>query len=377
MNNISPPGVLVLADGSIFEGISVGVNGFVCGEVVFNTAQSGYQEILTDPSYADQIIVFTQPHIGNVGVNSNDMESDQIYAQGLIMRSFSHHTSNWRAQETLKHYLQKQNKVAVSEIDTRALTQHLRKFGSQAGCLMAGKIDIQKAVIYAKNFAGIVGKDLAKKVTTQKAYSWFEGSWQQKKKVKLPYHVVVYDFGVKRSILRCLVDKGCVVTVVPATTKAKTVLALNPDGIVLSNGPGDPAACTYAIDTIKELLEHRLPIMGICFGHQLLALASGAVTKKMMFGHHGANHPVRSIKTGAVAISSQNHGFVVADENLPSCLRVTHRSLFDGSIAGIERIDAPAFGFQGHPEANPGPSELTQLFDQFVSLFEISHAKAS
>lgn len=376
-------GLLVLSDGTIFEGVSVGRDGYVCGEVVFNTAQTGYQEILTDPSYAEQIIVFTQPHIGNVGVNAVDMESDCMHAQGAIMRSFSHHVSSWRAESTLGDFFQKQNKVAISDVDTRALTQHLRKFGSQAGCLMAGNLNVQEALAYAKNFPSLIGNDLTKKISTTKPYTWRYGSWQPHKEIKpiakehLTHHVVVYDFGVKQSILRFLVDRGCALTIVPAKTKAKEVLALNPDGVVLSNGPGDPAALTDAIQEIKKLLEHRTPIMGICFGHQLLALASGAVTAKMRFGHHGANHPVQSLQNGLVAISSQNHGFVVADEELPSSLRVTHRSLFDGSIAGIERIDVPAFGFQGHPEASPGPTELTSLFDQFVMLLGVPHAKAS
>lgn len=379
-------GALVLADGTIFEGISVGVAGHICGEVVFNTSQTGYQEILTDPSYTEQVIVFTQPHIGNVGVNALDMESNQVFAAGAVMRSFSAIASNWRSEETLSSFFHKHNVIALSEIDTRALTHHLRNLGSQSGCLMAGEVDLDKALDYAKRFPGLLGKDLAKSVTTEKSYAWNKGSWFEKMaKNKLlderlankkdSYRIVVLDFGVKHSILRQLIDYGCKVTVVPAATSFKDILALKPHGIVLSNGPGDPAACEYAITTIKKLLEHGMPIMAICLGHQLLALASGATTEKMVFGHHGANHPVVSGADGTVSISSQNHGFVVSEENLPQCLRITHRSLFDGTIAGIERTDVPAFGFQGHPEAGPGPTELTELFNRFVNLLEGFYAK--
>lgn len=377
MLSLTSPGVLVLADGTVFTGISVGKLGFTCGEVIFNTAQTGYQEILTDPSYAKQILVFTQPHIGNVGVNFADMESHHAHVQGLIMRSFSHVTSNWRAQDSLSNFLQKENVIALSEVDTRALTLHLRQFGSQAGCIMTKNIDYQVAHEKAKKFAGLLGKDLVKNVTTKYIYSWEDKQVKEKKK-DLSFHVVVYDFGVKHSILRCLADKGCFITVVPATTSVDEVLALNPHGVVLSNGPGDPVACQYAIEATKIFLKHKLPIMGICFGHQILALASGASIKKMMFGHHGSNHPILSLQDGSVAISSQNHGFVVADESLPPCLAVTHRSLFDNSIAGLKRVDVPAFGFQGHPEANPGPCELSHLFDRFINSFEsLPHAKAS
>lgn len=367
----SMKGLLALADGTVFEGISIGYpTGLICGEVVFNTGQTGYQEILTDPSYAEQIIVFTQPHIGNTGINSQDMESAQIFAKGAIMRSYSHYASNWRSQKSLQHFFHQHKTIALSEIDTRALTLHLRKFGNQAGCIMAGQIDHQTAIDYAQRFPGLSGKDLIKQVSTVKPYTLGE------KKRPFPYHIVVYDFGVKASILNSLTDRGCALTVVPANTEAAQVLALNPDGIVLSNGPGDPAAATYAIKTVRSLLIHRIPLLAICFGHQLLALASGAKTKKMTFGHHGTNHPIISLKTGRVSISSQNHGFVV-EENLPPILRITHRSLFDGTIAGIERIDAPAFGFQGHPEAGPGPTELNHLFDHFLSSIEVNHAKAS
>lgn len=361
MNNQA---VLVLADGAVFEGISLGQAGHICGEVVFNTAQTGYQEILTDPSYAEQIIVFTQPHIGNVGVNIADEESHRSFAKGAVLRHFSAIASNWRAEETLTHFLKKQNLIVISEVDTRALTHHLRQFGSQAGCLMAGEVNIQKALHYAQQFPSLSGRNLVQAVTTDKPYTLNKGK-------SLPYHVVVYDLGVKSSILNCLFARGCSVTVVPATTKAQDVFAMKPDGILLSNGPGDPAACLYMIETIKDLLKQSIPMMAICLGHQLLALASGAVTKKMGVGHHGANHPIQCLKTGKVLISSQNHGFVVVDEDLPSCLRITHRSLFDGSIAGIERKDLPVFGFQGHPEGGPGPTELTTLFDHFTSLMGV------
>lgn len=362
------PGILVLSDGAVFEGTSIGQKGQVCGEIVFNTAQTGYQEILTDPSYADQLIVFTQPHIGNVGINSSDMESDRVFANGVIMRNASEVASHWRSEETLGNFLKKQKIIAISEIDTRALTHHLRQFGSQSACMMAGDIDESKALNDAKKFSGLLGKDLVQKVTTKETY--FFGTH----KTDL-YHIVVYDFGVKRSILNCLADLECAVTVVPATTKAEAVLGLKPNGIVLSNGPGDPSACVYAIEAVKSLLNNKIPIMAICLGHQLLALASGAKIKKMDFGHHGVNHPIQHIKNNTVSISSQNHGFVVSEESLPTCLNITHRSLFDGSIAGIERGDAPAFGFQGHPEAGPGPVELKKLFKQFKSMIEVSHAK--
>lgn len=375
--------VLVLADGSIFEGISVGAPGQVCGEVVFNTAQTGYQEILTDPSYTEQIIVFTQPHIGNVGVNTFDMESSRVWLSGAVMRSFSSVASNWRSEETLANFLQKHKVIAISEVDTRALTQHLRTHGSQPGCIMAGEVDLKRALHYAQNYSSMAGKNLAEVVTTPNIYQWEKGTsdnkWSNTQQI-LPestqQHIVVYDFGVKHNILRYLVDLACRVTVVSANTTAEEVLALQPDGIMLSNGPGDPAACLEIIDQIKILLTKGIPIFGICLGHQLLALASGAQTKKMIFGHHGANHPVVCLATGTVAISSQNHGFVVAEETLPTCLQITHRSLFDNTIAGITRTDIPAFSFQGHPEASPGPTELTHLFNRFIVLIsEVAHAK--
>lgn len=358
------PALLVLADGYSFEGEGVGADGSVCGEVVFNTAQTGYQEVLTDPSYANQIIVFTQPHIGNVGVNQKDMESEQVHAKGMIVKSLSSIASNWRAESTLENFLQENNVFVLTDIDTRALTQHLRQHGSQAGCLMIGAIDYENAFIQARQFATTLEKDLVKTVTTSATYHLGE---QNKT------HVVVYDFGVKRSILQQLINAGCYLTVVPATTPAEKVLALKPDGVVLSNGPGDPGICDYAIQAIQILLTSKIPLLGICLGHQLMALASGAKTKKMIFGHHGVNHPIKDLKTGEVFISSQNHGYVVDDEALPSCLSVTHRSLFDQTIAGLSRNDIPAFGFQGHPEAGPGPLELTALFIQFKTLMEPQH----
>ena len=363
--------VLVLADGAIFPGIGVGATGHICGEVVFHTAQTGYQEILTDPSYAGQLIVFTQPHIGNVGVNAADMESNRIQVKGVMMRCLSSVASNWRSQQTLAAFLQKQNVFVISDVDTRALTQHLQQTGSQPGCLMVGDVDIAKALCAAQYFEGLLGSDLIQQVTTNKIYTCHQGESPS------AYHVVVYDFGVKQSILQALAKRGCKVTVVPATTTAEQVLALAPQGVLLSNGPGDPAACDAAIQATKKLLQQAMPIMAICLGHQLLALASGATTEKMHVGHHGANHPVQCLKTGRVAISSQNHGFVVAEKNFPSNLTVTHRSLFDGTIAGIARNDVPAFGFQGHPEASPGPSDLTILFDDFMTMLEVTHAKAS
>lgn len=380
-------GAIVLADGAVFAGTSVAHEADVCGEVVFNTAQTGYQEILTDPSYADQIIVFTHPHIGNVGTNAMDMESDRVYAKGAIVRSFSDHEGHWRAEETFGQFLRRHHVVVISEVDTRALAQHLQKHGNQTGYLLGSGnvLPTEAAAAHAARLPGLTGKDLASQVSTKAPYAWQQRSWRAgpPSTAIVPatsqgtdYHVVVYDYGAKHSIMRCLVDRGCAVTVVPATFPVSRLLALSPNGIVLSNGPGDPAACTQAIAIIKQLLRSGLPLMGICLGHQLLALASGAKTVKMALGHHGANHPVQSLKDGSVLISSQNHGFVVSEHGLPSSLRITHRSLFDGSIAGIERIDVPAFGFQGHPEAGPGPYEMTGLFDQFVSLIEVSHAKA-
>lgn len=363
-------GIIALADGTFYEGISVGIKGHLCGELVFNTAQTGYQEIMTDPSYKDQIIVFTQPHIGNVGVNTLDNESDEVHAKGMILHRLSKIASNWRSEKNLPDFFKEKNVIAISDIDTRALTQVLRDKGSQAACLMTDEIDVEKAIKFAKLHADMKGKNLAESVGTQETYVLNNlGSSK--------HHIVVLDFGVKKNILNNLLKEKCKVTVVPANLDATQILALKPNGILLSNGPGDPAACEDIIKTIQFLLSKNIPIMGICLGHQLLALASGAITQKMAFGHHGANHPIKCLNTGLTAISSQNHNFVVSDDKLPACLEVTHRSLFDGSIAGIIRTDVPAFGFQGHPEASPGPNELSILFKQFISMIEATYAKTN
>jgi carbamoyl-phosphate synthase small subunit len=369
--------ILVLQDGTIFKGRSIGAEGLSSGEVVFNTSMTGYQEILTDPSYARQIITFTHPHIGNTGTNTEDEESSRIWAAGLVIRDLPALASNFRSQQSLDVYLKEKNILGISDIDTRKLTRILREKGAQSGCLMAGDIDEGVALQVARDFSGLEGVDLAKEVTTTTVFKWTEGSWKlgfghQQSKHSL-YKVVAYDFGVKRNILRMLVDRGADLTVVPAQTSAAEVLEMNPDGIFLSNGPGDPQPCTYAVDSIREILKTDIPIFGICLGHQLLALASGAKTMKMKFGHHGANHPVKDIGAGKVMITSQNHGFSVDEKSLPSTLRATHYSLFDGSIQGIHRTDKPAFGFQGHPEASPGPHEASLLFDHFFEL--ISYAK--
>ena len=369
--------ILVLQDGTIFKGRSIGAEGLSSGEVVFNTSMTGYQEILTDPSYARQIITFTHPHIGNTGTNTEDEESPRIWAAGLVIRDLPALASNFRSERSLDVYLKEKNILGISDIDTRKLTRILREKGAQSGCLMAGDIDEGVALQVACDFAGLEGVDLAKVVTTTTVFKWTEGSWKlgfghQQSKNSL-YKVVAYDFGVKRNILRMLVDRGADLTVVPAQTSAAEVLEMNPDGIFLSNGPGDPQPCTYAVDSIREILKTDIPIFGICLGHQLLALASGAKTMKMKFGHHGANHPVKDIGAGKVVITSQNHGFSVDERSLPSTLRATHYSLFDGSVQGIHRTDKPAFGFQGHPEASPGPHEASLLFDHFFEL--ISYAK--
>jgi len=364
--------LLALEDGSLFWGISLGVEGATVGEVVFNTSMTGYQEILTDPSYYRQLVTLTYPHIGNVGVNEEDAESSGIMAQGLIVKDCPIMMSNFRAQKSLPDYLQEQNLVAISDIDTRKLTRILRDKGAQAGVIVAGdNIDADAAVAKARGFAGLKGMDLAKEVTTVESYIWTEGSWSLEhghvdKADLAKYHVVAYDFGVKRNILRMLADRGCKLTVVPAQTPAETVLAMKPDGIFLSNGPGDPEPCDYAIQAIQTILETDIPVFGICLGHQLLALASGAKTVKMKFGHHGANHPVKDVATQKVMITAQNHGFAVDSYSLPSCLKATHHSLFDGSLQGIERTDKSAFSFQGHPEASPGPHDVAPLFDQFI-----------
>ena len=367
--------VLALADGTIFKGTAIGADGISVGEVVFNTALSGYQEILTDPSYSRQIVTLTYPHIGNVGVNADDEESEKIQVAGLVIRDLPLMASNFRSEKSLDDYLKSSGILGIADIDTRKLTRILRETGSQSGCIMAGDIDLEKALEMARGFSGLKGMDLAKEVTTSKTYQWDEPSWSlvadQKKTASRSFKVVAYDFGVKRNILRMLVDRGCELTVVPAQTPASEVLAMNPDGVFLSNGPGDPEPCDYAIAAIKALIDADMPLFGICLGHQLLALASGAQTVKMKFGHHGANHPVQDIATQCVMITSQNHGFAVEEKSLPSCLKATHRSLFDGSLQGIERTDKPAFSFQGHPEASPGPHDVAPLFDHFIHLMEV------
>lgn len=368
--------LLVLEDGSVFKGTAIGASGVSVGEVVFNTSMTGYQEILTDPSYAEQIITLTYPHIGNTGTNQEDVESHNIWAKGLIIRDLPIVASNFRNQLTLSEYLKQNNILGIADIDTRRLTRVLRDKGAQNGCILAGvDLDEAKALAEAKGFAGLKGMDLAKQVTTEQPFSWTDGSWElgvgyKTDQQDLPYHVVAYDFGAKHNILRMLVDRGCRLTVVPATTSAEQVLALNPDGVFLSNGPGDPEPCGYAIAAIQTLLEHDLPIFGICLGHQLLALASGAKTVKMKFGHHGANHPVKDIARDVVMITSQNHGFAVDENDLPANLDVTHVSLFDKSLQGIHRVDKPAFSFQGHPEASPGPHDAAPLFDHFIELIQ-------
>jgi carbamoyl-phosphate synthase small subunit len=362
-------GLLALEDGTLLWGDSVGAEGLCVGELVFNTAMTGYQEILTDPSYAGQIISFTYPHIGNVGVNDEDMESDQIWAKGVVMRELAKWTSSWRATGDLQSLLKNQNVSALSGIDTRKLTHILRSKGSQNAAIMTGEIDVDFAVAQARLFAGLEGKNMTQAVSCAIPYT--------RKSSDSSPHVVVLDFGIKNAILEKLAASGCHLTVLPADTTAPTILALKPEGVFLSNGPGDPAACNEAIQTIRTLLEAAIPIFGICLGHQLLALASGAKTVKMEHGHHGSNHPILEIASGKVLISSQNHGFAVDEKTLPPCLRVTHRSLFDKSVAGIARRDKPAFSFQGHPEASPGPHELEILFDQFIHLMDQKHAKAN
>ena len=373
-SQVTREAILALADGTIFRGAAIGADGQSVGEVVFNTALTGYQEILTDPSYAKQIVTLTYPHIGNVGVNTEDQESDRIWAAGLVIRDLPLLASNFRSEQTLDQYLSANGIVGIADIDTRKLTRILRESGSQNGCIMAGEIDEQKAIDAARQFAGLKGMDLAVQVTAAKPYQWQKRSWtlggEHTTAVEPTYKVVAYDFGVKQNILRMLVDRGCELTVVPAQTSASDVLAMNPDGVFLSNGPGDPEPCDYAIKAIGELLETDMPLFGICLGHQLLALASGAKTEKMKFGHHGANHPVEVIADKTVMITSQNHGFAVEEESLPSCLKATHRSLFDNSLQGIHRTDKPAFSFQGHPEASPGPHDAAPLFDHFIELME-------
>lgn len=370
---MNKPALLVLEDGTVFHGKSIGAEGSAVGEVVFNTALTGYQEILSDPSYARQIITLTYPHIGNVGTNAEDDEAAQVFASGLVIRDLPMVASNWRMQQSLPDYLRERKVVAIADIDTRQLTRLLRDKGAQRGCIIAGdSVDVTQAQQAIHSFAGLKGMDLAKEVTTAASYEWTENVWQlgQGHTVGSQFskHVVAYDFGIKRNILRLLVNRGCRVTVVPATTPAADVLALKPDGVFLSNGPGDPEPCLYAITAIQEFLAQNIPLFGICLGHQLLALASGAKTEKMKFGHHGANHPVQQIATGRVMISSQNHGFAVNEASLPANVRATYRSLFDGSLQGIELTDKPAFSFQGHPEASPGPHDVESLFDDFITL---------
>ncbi|AWX99406.1 carbamoyl phosphate synthase small subunit [Marinomonas primoryensis] len=371
--------ILALEDGTVFKGVSIGADGSSTAEVVFNTSMTGYQEILTDPSYARQMVTLTYPHIGNTGVNSEDEESNKIWCDGLIIRDLPLVASSWRSQESLDAYLKRKGVVGIADIDTRKLTRILREKGALAGCIMAGEnLDEAAAIAAAKAFPGLKGMDLAKEVTVEKAYEWTESTWDLVKGHTTPetfeFHVVAYDYGVKRNILRMLVERGCRLTVVPATTPASDVLAMNPDGIFLSNGPGDPEPCDYAIQAIKEILDTQIPVFGICLGHQLLALASGAKTKKMKFGHHGANHPVQAIEKGTVMITSQNHGFAVDEDTLPANLMMTHKSLFDGSLQGISRTDKSAFSFQGHPEASPGPHDVAPLFDQFIENIKASKA---
>ena len=364
-----PPALLALADGTVFRGLAIGAEGSTSGEVVFNTAMTGYQEILTDPSYCRQIVTLTYPHIGNTGCNAEDWESRANFAAGLVIRDLPIRASNWRMTQTLPEYLKQHGIVAIAGIDTRALTRVLREKGAQAGCIVAGAADEAKAIAEAQAFPGLAGMDLAKVVTVDSPYEWSEGEWSLNGFLPPPeakFHVVAYDFGIKRNILRMLARRGCRITVVPAQTPAADVLAMKPDGIFLSNGPGDPEPCDYAIAAIREFLARGIPIYGICLGHQLLALASGARTMKMKFGHHGANHPVKDLDTSQVLITSQNHGFAVDPDSLPANLRPTHVSLFDGSLQGLALTDVPAFSFQGHPAASPGPHDVAYLFDRFL-----------
>ncbi|MBR9924713.1 MAG: glutamine-hydrolyzing carbamoyl-phosphate synthase small subunit [Gammaproteobacteria bacterium] len=383
MNNpaLSKPAILALEDGSVFHGIAIGADGVTSGEVVFNTAMTGYQEILTDPSYTRQIVTLTYPHIGNTGINSEDVESASIAAAGLVIRDLPLLASSFRSEQSLSDYLKSQNVLGIADIDTRRLTRILRDKGAQNGAILAGAEAegddaVERALAAAKAFPGLKGMDLAKEVSCKEAYEWTQGEWAlgegyaDTTKGERPYHVVAYDFGVKFNILRMLAERGCRLTVVPAQTPAADVLAMNPDGIFLANGPGDPEPCDYAIKAIQDVLETNTPVFGICLGHQLLALASGAKTIKMGHGHHGANHPVQDLDTGTVMITSQNHGFAADEATLPANVRATHRSLFDGTLQGIERTDRPAFSFQGHPEASPGPRDVAPLFDRFIAMMQ-------
>jgi len=374
--------LLVLEDGSVFKGTSIGASGVSVGEVVFNTAMTGYQEILTDPSYAQQIITLTYPHIGNTGTNAEDFESEKIFAAGLVIRDLPILESSWRSELGFQEFLRRGDIKAIADIDTRKLTRILREKGAQSGCIITGEAEVETAIAHAKKFPGLAGMDLARIVSSDRTYQWSLGSgWPNVEgspgKRVTNYHVVAYDFGVKRNILRLLTDIGCRVTVVPAQTPAADVLAMSPDGVFLSNGPGDPEPCTYAITAIQQIIEAGMPVFGICLGHQLLGLASGAKTVKMKFGHHGANHPVVNLETKEVAITSQNHGFAVDEETLPDTLRPTHRSLFDNSLQGIERTDCLAMGFQGHPEASPGPHDLRPIFNRFIEMMRESRTSGS
>jgi len=379
---VAEPAILALEDGTVFNGISVGAEGRTLGEVVFNTAITGYQEILTDPSYYRQIVTLTYPHIGNIGTNSDDFESPKIFAAGLIIRDLSATVSSWRAEDSLEHFLKRGKTVAIAEIDTRRLTRILRDKGAQAGCIVTGaKANPDEAIRAARKFPGLKGMDLARLVSTKQPYQWNQGSiWPERQSIYTKrvatFHVVAFDYGIKRNILRLIADQDCRLTVVPATTPADEVMSLLPDGVFLSNGPGDPEPCDYAIEAIGKIVDIGVPTFGICLGHQLLGLASGAKTVKMKFGHHGANHPVVEIDSGRVMITSQNHGFAVQEDTLPANVRATHRSLFDGTLQGIERTDRPAFSFQGHPEASPGPHDLKPLFQRFTAAMKAHRHRA-
>ena len=381
-----PPAVLALADGTVFRGVSIGAATRAAGEVVFNTAITGYQEILTDPSYCRQLVTLTYPHIGNYGVNAEDVESTRIHAAGLVIRDLPIRASNWRGTETLSDYLRREGVPGIAGIDTRRLTRILREKGAQSGCLAGASqfgeaVDEDAAIAAAREFPGLAGMDLAKVVSTAQAYPWKESAWRLGQgygaQSKATHRVVAFDFGVKRNILRLLAERGCEITVLPAQSSAADALALRPDGVFLSNGPGDPEPCEYAIAATRELIERGIPTFGICLGHQIMGLASGARTLKMKFGHHGANHPVKDLDTGQVLITSQNHGFAVDPESLPPNMRITHVSLFDGSVQGLARTDRPAFCFQGHPEASPGPHDLRYLFDRFVAMMELARQRGA
>jgi carbamoyl-phosphate synthase small subunit len=382
---VTKPAVLALEDGTVFRGISVGADGDAVGEVVFNTAMTGYQEILTDPSYCRQLITLTYPHIGNTGANPEDYESSSVFAAGLIVRDVPRTASNWRSEESLGSFLCREGVVAIADLDTRRLTRLIRERGAMSGCISVGengRPDADRAIGLAREFPGLKGMDLARVVSVKEPYDWHETVWRHEQersgygRPRVVHRVVAYDFGIKRNILRLLVEHGCQVTVVPAQTSVEDVLAYRPDGVFLSNGPGDPEPCDYAIAATRDLLARRVPVFGICLGHQILGLAAGAATVKMKFGHHGANHPVQDLDTGRVMITSQNHGFAVDEASLPANVRATHRSLFDGSLQGIELVDRPAFSFQGHPEASPGPHDLVPLFERFARMMAAPQREA-